>query len=142
MVEQSSSPVSIVPEDSAWGYLASAEVGRLAVVEDGTPEIFPVNFCLDGESVVFRSAEGSKLNQLVHHDQVAFEADGWGEDGGWSVLVKGTASIITEEDELARAQKFPLLPWVPTVKNIFIRITPTEEISARTFAFGAEPAAN
>ena len=55
MVE-TTNPVSEIPEESAWGYLASVDVGRIAVFSDSTPEIYPVNFCLDGESVVFRSA--------------------------------------------------------------------------------------
>lgn len=131
-------PVSDIPEDSAWGYLASVEVGRLAVSTKDHPEIFPVNFCLDGESIVFRSAPGTKLDTMAVNGNVSFEADGWTEDGGWSVIVKGAGTLITEEDELARIKRAPLLPWVPTVKKNWVRITP-ESISGRAFLFGVEP---
>jgi nitroimidazol reductase NimA-like FMN-containing flavoprotein (pyridoxamine 5'-phosphate oxidase superfamily) len=131
-------PISTIPEDSAWGYLASVDVGRIAVSSGDLPEIYPVNFCLDGETIVFRSAAGSKLEKLSLNSHVAFEADGWDEDGGWSVLVRGTGSLITDADELARVAKAPLLPWVPTIKKNWVRVTP-EKVTGRTFAFGPEP---
>ena len=136
-----SSPISVIPEDSCWGYLASQEVGRLGVSTNDLPEIFPINYYVDGESIIFRSAEGSKMHQMALNQNVVFEVDGWQEDGGWSVMVKGTAEVITDEDELARARKAPLLPWVPTVKTNFIRILPTIEITGRLFVFGPEPSA-
>lgn len=122
-------------EDSCWGILANLEVGRLATVHDGQPQIYPVNFVVDGPSIVFRTAEGSKLDELAQHAEVAFEADDWDLDRGRSVVIKGTASKITEEAELARARKLPLRPWVPTVKNNFVRICPTE-VNGRVFHFG------
>ncbi|MFK5256413.1 pyridoxamine 5'-phosphate oxidase family protein [Propionibacterium freudenreichii] len=131
-------PISPIPDDSTWGYLASVDVGRIAVSSDNLPEVYPVNFCLDGESIVFRSAAGSKLEKLALNSHVAFEADGWSEEGGWSVLVRGTGSFITDEDELARVAKAPLLPWVPTVKKNWVRIMPTR-VTGRTFLFGPEP---
>ncbi|SER50081.1 Nitroimidazol reductase NimA, pyridoxamine 5'-phosphate oxidase superfamily [Propionibacterium cyclohexanicum] len=133
------SPVSEIPEDSAWGYLASVEVGRIAVSAGDLPEIFPVNFCLDGESIVFRSAPGTKLEKLAINEHVVFEADGWNEEGGWSVVVKGLGALITDEEELARVKRAPLLPWIPTVKRNWVRITPNR-ITGRAFFFGPEPA--
>ena len=33
-------------------------VGRIALIVDGHPEIFPVNFALERRSIVFRTAGG------------------------------------------------------------------------------------
>lgn len=132
-------PISVIPEDSCWGYLASQEVGRLGVSTDDVPEIFPINYYVDGESVIFRSAAGSKLDHLTGNQNVVFEVDGWHEEGGWSVMIKGTAEVITDADELARANKAPLYPWIPTVKSHFVRIVPSLGISGRVFVFGPEP---
>ena len=88
------SPVTIIPEESCWGYLASQEVGRLGVSSHDVPEIFPLNYYVDGESVIFRSAEGSKMDQLAVNNNVVLEVDGWTDDGGWSVMVKGTNEEI------------------------------------------------
>lgn len=134
------SPVTIIPEESCWGYLASQEVGRLGVSSHDVPEIFPLNYYVDGESVIFRSAEGSKMDQLAVNNNVVLEVDGWTDDGGWSVMVKGTAERITDPEELARARKAPLLPWIGTAKTIFVRVLPTIGISGRHFVFGPEPA--
>ena len=129
------SPIVTLEEDTAWGYLDSTEVGRLATALGEQPDIFPVNFVVDGASVVFRTAEGTKLAEVVLNQNVAFEADGWDDNGGWSVVVRGRAERVTDADELARADKLPLKPWVNTVKHHFIRITP-DTISGRYFRFG------
>lgn len=121
-------------EDTSWGYLDSVAVGRLATALDSQPSIFPVNFVVDGTSVVFRTAEGSKLAEVVLNQNVAFEADDWDDDAGWSVVIHGTAERISNPDELARADKMPLRPWTGTAKHHFVRITPTT-ISGRYFPF-------
>ena len=41
--------------------LAAEEVGRLAVIVGRAPTIVPVNFAVDGEAVVFRTHEGTRL---------------------------------------------------------------------------------
>lgn len=131
-------PVTPLEEDTCWGYLAATSVGRLATAAGNVPEIFPINYVVDGQSLVFRSAEGSKLSQISSNDHVAFEIDGWDDDGGWSVLVKGTAAQVTDPDELRMCDKMPLRPWVPTIKTIYVRIEPSQ-LSGRAFAFGPEP---
>ena len=51
-------------EDECWNLLARCQLGRLAVDVDGEPDIFPVNYVVDGPRVLFRTAPGSKLAQL------------------------------------------------------------------------------
>ena len=77
-----------VPE--CWTLLRSTPVGPLAKVVDGRPDIHPVNHLVDHGTVLFRTAEGTKLRAAVGHD-VAFEADGYdaGAARAWSVVVKG-----------------------------------------------------
>ena len=43
-------------ESACWALLRSAEVGRLAVVVNHRPEIFPINLVVDHATVVFRTA--------------------------------------------------------------------------------------
>ena len=132
------SPVTRLSEAEAWELLGTAQVGRLATVIDRQPDIFPVNFVLDGPAVVFKTAGGSKLLQLTVNTSVAFQADGWTGAEGWSVVVKGTASEVEDWDSLARIERLSLRPWVPTVKDHFIRIV-VAEIEGRRFVFGDEP---
>ena len=134
----SSNPVTILEESRCWDLLASQEVGRLATAVQGFPEIFPVNFVVDGESIVFRTAEGSKLLELVINAHVCFEVDGWTDNGGWSVVLKGSASVVPSGEEHDVVEALPLRPWVPTVKTNFVRVTPTE-VTGRRFEFGPDP---
>lgn len=131
----SNEPISVLGEDTAWGYLDSAEVGRMATALGEQPDIFPVNYVVDGQSVVFRTAEGTKLAELVLNRWVAFEADGWDDKGGWSVVLRGKAERITDPEELERAEKLPLRPFVQSVKTNFVRI-PAGKITGRYFRFG------
>jgi len=134
------SPVTILDEDKAWDLLAGQRLGRLAVASDVGLDIFPVNYVVDGESLVFRTAEGTKLASLIAHSLVTFEIDSWTEETGYSVIVKGHATPITDPSQIARVEALKLKPWVPTVKTIFVRIS-ISEISARKFSFGLDPIA-
>lgn len=138
MTDSAHDPVIALAEEQCWGILAGHKVGRLVTVVNQTPEIFPVNFVLDGHALVFRTAEGSKLFSLTVNQRVAFEVDGWDATGGWSVVVHGTAEEITHADEVAHAEKLPLRPWIPTVKTHWVRVH-VEEITGRQFVFGPEP---
>jgi len=135
---ESTNPVTVLEESRCWDLLASQDVGRLATAVQGMPEIFPVNFVVDGEGVVFRTAEGSKLLEIVINEQVCFEVDGWNDNGGWSVIIKGHASVVPQGEEHTRAEALPLRPWVPTIKTNFVRID-AGEITGRRFEFGPDP---
>jgi hypothetical protein len=56
--------------------LAGAVLGRLVTCVGSRPEIFPVNFVVQRPTVLFRTAEGTKLLSVVIDNHVAFEADG------------------------------------------------------------------
>jgi hypothetical protein len=112
--------------------LSHEEVGRLAVAVDRYPEIFPVNYVVDQETVIFRTAEGTKLLAIVVSPSVAFEVDGYDSAAGeaWSVIIKGPAREIPMHDLLDDA--FPLFPWTATPKPRFVRVVP-DSISGRRF---------
>ncbi|GGC84167.1 hypothetical protein GCM10011512_08730 [Tersicoccus solisilvae] len=122
-----------LPEHACWEALRSAEVGRLAVVVEDHPEIFPVNFVVDHGTVVFRSAEGSKVDAALSGRALAFEADGVSNGQAWSVMVKGFAEWPHDVDDAVAAAALPLFPWQAGEKNRFVRVVPTE-VSGRRFA--------
>ena len=45
-----------------FGLLAAGNLGRVAVVDDRGPVVFPVSFVLDRHTVVFRTEPGTKLH--------------------------------------------------------------------------------
>lgn len=131
-------PITVLTEDESWYLLASMTLGRLVTVVAGQPEIFPVNFVVQRPTVLFRTAEGRKLLSSVMNDRVAFEADDHNFEGGWSVVVKGRADVMSDGADLEKAERAQLLPWTPSVKQHFVRIV-AAEITGRRFRFGAEP---
>jgi nitroimidazol reductase NimA-like FMN-containing flavoprotein (pyridoxamine 5'-phosphate oxidase superfamily) len=131
-------PVTALGEDDSWKLISGVHLGRLVTVVDGRPEIFPVNFVVQRRTVVFRTAEGTKLFGAVMNDQVLFEADDHNVSEGWSVIVRGTAKVLFAADEIQDAEAAGLYPWIATRKLRFIRVTPNE-ITGRKFVFGPEP---
>jgi uncharacterized protein len=110
-------------------------LGRIGYVIDGLPVILPVNFVVDGESVVFVTAKGSKLSWLSNHMRVAFQADHGRrlDESGWSVLVHGTAQEVTDPAELEMLRQGPLHSWAVAPGEHWIRIS-LDEISGRRLA--------
>jgi hypothetical protein len=121
--------------DQCWTLMRSCEVGRLAVSIAEHPDIFPVNFAVDHGSIVFRTAEGTKLAGAVLGRAVAFEVDGYDDASGeaWSVVVKGSAREIARMHELFDITEIPLFPWHAGPKHRYVRIVPAE-VTGRRFA--------
>jgi nitroimidazol reductase NimA-like FMN-containing flavoprotein (pyridoxamine 5'-phosphate oxidase superfamily) len=119
-------------EHQCWELLRSQEVGRLAVAIANRPDIFPINYVVDHASVVFRTAEGTKLASAVLGESVAFEIDGEADGEAWSVVVKGQALEIERMYELFDALELPLYPWHAAPKHRFVRILP-ELVTGRRF---------
>lgn len=120
--------------------LARSSLGRIAVVGDGErPLIFPVNFALDGESIVFRTDPGTKLRRATH-GWVAFECDGV--DGvyhtGWSVVASGLAEQVRNTAEIAELARLPLALWCPGPKSAWIRVRPRMLSGRRIAPHGAD----
>ncbi|WLP91528.1 pyridoxamine 5'-phosphate oxidase family protein [Gordonia sp. NB41Y] len=131
-------PIQELSTDEAWELLGKGAVGRLAVTVGGHPDIFPVNYYAGEGRILFRTAEGTKLSELVVNENVAFEVDSYDGDAGWSVVVKGTARILSRNDEIAAADETPLSPWIPTIKYNYVEIA-AGNITGRRFQFGPEP---
>jgi hypothetical protein len=117
-----------------WDLLSSCEVGRLAVSTGGYPDIFPINYVVDEHSIVFRSAEGTKLAAAVLGRAVAFEVDGYDADRGeaWSVVAKGPAIELGPVVDLFAAEDLPQFPWHASAKPRYVRIRP-DEVTGRRF---------
>jgi nitroimidazol reductase NimA-like FMN-containing flavoprotein (pyridoxamine 5'-phosphate oxidase superfamily) len=102
-------------------------VGRVALTARALPIVLPVNFAvLDGD-IVWRSAQGTKLNDASTGFVVAFEVDHYEPDHkrGWSVMIQGLAHVITDSDQLDRAKQLPLEPWaLEGVADRFVCLVP------------------
>lgn len=130
--------VAGLSDHECWDLLAGEELGRLVTHVGEVLDVFPVNYVVDGRTVVFRTAEGSKLVELTVNDEVLFEVDQHTEATAWSVVLRGRAQRLATEEEVEAADALPLRPWLPTLKYNYVRITP-ESLSGRFFRRGPEP---
>lgn len=131
-------PITVLSADESWDLLNSVALGRLVTHIGDQLEIFPVNFVTHNGTLLFRTAEGTKLFSTVMNDKVLFEVDDHTVAEGWSVIVRGTAQVLTAADDIHEADRAQLLPWVATEKLRYVRVTPSE-VSGRRFQFGPEP---
>lgn len=129
--------VQELDEVQAWEFLTAHRIGRLAIVIGGEPDIFPVNYVVDGQSLVFRTAEGSKLLAASLGGRMALQVDEWTHEGAVSVLAHGTPHVM-EGEERESATSLELDPWVPTHKEHWVRLE-VDEVTGRRFRFGPEP---
>jgi len=125
-------PTEVLDAGTCWDLLHGVSVGHLAVLVDGYPEVFPVNYKVDQQSVIFRTGEGTKLRAAGGPLAVALEADGHDDSKAWSVLVKGKAVILEPTQELLAGAALTLFPWQAGEKDHFVRIVPTS-VTGRRF---------
>jgi uncharacterized protein len=100
-------------------------IGRLVFTEGGLPTVRPVNFIIDGETVVFCTADGDKYRAAERGDVVAFETDSIdaGQQTGWTVTVAGHLSQLTDEETAEVSVRLPVRSLVPGGWPHFIRLT-------------------
>lgn len=134
--------IEIIDRDECLALLAADEVGRLAVLDGGRPLIVPVNYVLDGEDIVFRTAPGTKLDQGPR-SPACFEIDGFdrASHAGWSVVVSGRLEEVTEHQhaELARLRGLGVTPWIPEGRDHWMRIVPGHVSGRRVRGSASRP---
>jgi nitroimidazol reductase NimA-like FMN-containing flavoprotein (pyridoxamine 5'-phosphate oxidase superfamily) len=102
-------------------------VGRLVVTVGGEPSIFPVNFALDGEAIIFRTHSGAKLTGITR-SLATFEVDQIDASGrGWSITFEGLAQEVLDSDPASlwtRIEALTLESWPGGDHPHVVRITP------------------
>lgn len=109
-------------------------IGRLAFCTPIGPQIYPLNFTVDGRSIVFRTSPHSTLGTLRWGIDVVFEVDqlNWSTRQGWSVVIKGAAHVVEDADEIERLHALGLdpRPWAKGMRRMYVRVT-WREITGR-----------
>jgi len=107
--------LTVIDDEECFALLGTQTFGRLAVLRDGRPEIFPVNYALDGRTIIIRTASGVKLDygSFAH---VAFEVEQIDPQTreGWVVEFKGFAEEVTDGADAwsVHARDAAPDPWV------------------------------
>ncbi|MES5824807.1 pyridoxamine 5'-phosphate oxidase family protein [Streptomyces sp. RG80] len=113
--------------------LAKVPVGRVVYTRQALPAVLPVNFSLDtGSSVLLCTSASSDLVRAIDGVVVAFEADEFdaAAQSGWSVIVTGRASVVTDPAEHQRLTRTGPRSWAVVADGVFVRIE-SEMVSGR-----------
>lgn len=121
--------------------LRTRTVGRIGVVTPAGPVIFPVNYSLSDDAVVFRTLPYGVIANNAHEADVAFEVDSLDESmqQGWSVLATGRSHRIEDPAEVRMIREdLDPEPWVDGQRNLYFRVEWTD-LSGRQLGGGARP---
>ncbi|MBC7270327.1 MAG: pyridoxamine 5'-phosphate oxidase family protein [Streptomyces sp.] len=118
--------------------LGRADIGRIVHTRQALPAVLPVNFALDHDgAVLVRTAADSELVRAVDGAVVAFEGDevDRAAESGWSVVVTGTATVVTDPAEQRRLAPLGPRSWAPSPREVLLRIEP-ELVTGRELVGG------
>lgn len=118
--------------------MAEVPVGRIVFTRRALPAVRPVNFTLDEDgSVLLRISVTSELVGAIAGAVVAFEADAFDTrtQAGWSVVITGTATLVTDPAEHTRLLREGPRSWAPAPHEVFVRVAP-ELVTGRELTGG------
>jgi nitroimidazol reductase NimA-like FMN-containing flavoprotein (pyridoxamine 5'-phosphate oxidase superfamily) len=127
-----------------WQLVATQPVGRVAVIVGHYPQVFPVNYAVEGKTILYRTGTGAKLYS-IHRSNVTFEVDQIDvvQRTGWSVMVMGVAEELKAErnrSAISHADLGGARPWAPGTRDHFIRIVADQITGRRIHPGGLLPA--
>lgn len=124
--------LEVLSEDECRRLLALEHLGRVGVSVGALPAIFPVNYIVAGDEILFFIADGTKLQAATVNAVVVLEVDHFNASGrtGWSVMVVGQARERTEPGVVTGAMRAGLAPWARTDSSHLVALK-TELVSGR-----------
>src|SRR3954454_24219722 len=115
--------LEVMSEEACRALRAAGRVGRVAVTADALPVIAPVNYVVDGSSIVFRTKRDGMLARPCNDAVIAFEIAERASDGGagWSVNVVGIASLVSDSEHV-RALALGIVSAAGDERDQFVRM--------------------
>jgi uncharacterized protein len=121
--------------------LRSGVVGRLALSTPGGPHLIPINYSVVDDAIIVRTSPYSLLGTHAPGSTLAFEVDHFDLEyqRGWSVVARGRAEFVTDQDELDRIRAvWPPRPWAAGSRQMFVRLR-WDELSGRRLGAHGDP---
>ncbi|MDT7651445.1 MAG: hypothetical protein QOI36_2851 [Pseudonocardiales bacterium] len=120
-------------EREALELAASMPVGRIVHIHEDRLFATPVNFLLEHRDVLMRTAQGVELLEAARQNASgALEVDDlvdWSRSG-WSVLIRGRLSEVTDAETVERVLSSGLRPWSAGQRDHVVRLS-GEEVTGR-----------
>lgn len=133
--------MQILDDTESLKLLTSVPIGRLVFTMGGLPAVRLVNFVLDGDTLIFSTADGDKYRAAERGDVVAFEVDEVDLDRhlGWTVTAVGHLSVIDPEEAEPLRHDLLLRPWAPNRDAYLIRLAIESLEGRRLVPWGQRP---
>lgn len=131
--------IEVLSEQQCRVLLCRERVGRVAVSEESLVAVFPVNYLVVGDEILFFTGGGTKLRAASANLKVTFEVDHLDTfaETGWSVVVVGVTHEVTEPVVVAGARASGLRPWADGDRHHLVALT-TEVVSGRRVGYAAD----
>jgi nitroimidazol reductase NimA-like FMN-containing flavoprotein (pyridoxamine 5'-phosphate oxidase superfamily) len=100
-----------------------------------------VNYAVNGENILIRTTAYSLIGTYGRDALLCFEVDQFDYElkRGWSVVVRGRAIFVDDQDELAEISRtWEPRPWASGQRNLVVRI-PWTEVSGRQLGGSWDP---
>ncbi len=125
--------LEVLTQAECWAYIRPGGVGRFLYNADRGPVAVPVNYAMLGNAAIFRTDDRTAAAGAVSQQRVSFDVDQIDDalSEGWSVLLSGTATILTRPDDLRAAAELGIKPWPADGRNTYIRLVPDEVTGRR-----------
>ncbi|MGF1599388.1 MAG: pyridoxamine 5'-phosphate oxidase family protein [Acidimicrobiales bacterium] len=133
------SGVKALTEQECRTHLARHVVARLAFIDHDRPVVVPVNYSIQGHDIFLRSLSGAKVAAAERGEIVCLEIDALDEmsHSGWSVVVHGPLTVITDPEMLRVAWHNDPNPWVDAHHWRWLHLR-TQTISGRLVPAGPD----
>jgi nitroimidazol reductase NimA-like FMN-containing flavoprotein (pyridoxamine 5'-phosphate oxidase superfamily) len=123
-----------IDRDEALALAATAPVGRVVHSYGERLFVTPVNVALEGSDVLARTAADSELLAAARRAApAAVEFDDLVEwsHSGWSVLIRGHLTEITDSGDIEHLLRTGPRPWSRRTGDSFVRLVGTEVTGRR-----------
>ncbi len=119
--------LELLDEATCWRLLARAAFGRVAFFHAGELHVLPVNAAVRAGKVIFRVPDGSLIAAAGNGAMVAFESDeiDRSAESGWSVLVRGSLSDVTDTPAATAWDELTVRSWAPGGRGRWMCVEPT-----------------
>jgi uncharacterized protein len=109
--------------------LETTSVGRIGLMTEAGIRIFPVNYIVFGDAIVFRTLPYGAIANSAHGAEVAFEVDDLDDEAhsGWSVLAVGRCERVEDPAtvRLIRAER-DVETWAEGHRNLYFQVSWTD----------------
>jgi nitroimidazol reductase NimA-like FMN-containing flavoprotein (pyridoxamine 5'-phosphate oxidase superfamily) len=115
----------VLDETECYTRLKAQSVGRIGVVDTDGIVIVPVNYVVDDDDIVLRTSPYGLLG-LGSPQRAALEIDQVdnAHHHGWSVLVRGTLSVVDPDEAIEIAARTKLETWPSGMRTMTVRLHP------------------